>query len=100
MQQERAIILIDGSNFYFKLLDLQLHNLLTFDFSRFAQSLVGKRTLIKATYYIGKVRTDGTKKTANMHANQQRLFDHLKSISLPIHLAICSNLMVSFTKKV
>lgn len=78
MQQERAIILIDGSNFYFKLLDLQLHNLLTFDFSRFAQSLVGKRTLIKATYYIGKVRTDGAKKTANMHANQQRLFDHLK----------------------
>ena len=33
MQQERAIVLIDGSNFYFKLRDLNLHQLLTFDFT-------------------------------------------------------------------
>ncbi len=78
MKPERAIILIDGSNFYFKLRDIQLHKLLTFDFTRFAQSLTGKSTLIYATYYVGKVRTDGTEKTKRMQADQQRLFAHLR----------------------
>jgi uncharacterized LabA/DUF88 family protein len=78
MQPERALILIDGSNFYFKLRDLKLHQLLTFDFSSFAHSLSRNRTLVKATYYIGKVRTDGTGKTNNMLADQQRLFSYLK----------------------
>lgn len=54
IQQERAIILIDGSNFYFKLRDLQLSRLLEFDFLRFAQFLVGNRTLVQATYCIGR----------------------------------------------
>src|SRR5438445_5738668 len=78
MQQERAIVLIDGSNFYFKLRDLQLSKLITFDFSRFAQFLIGDRTLVQATYYVGRLETDGTEKAARMHANQQRLFAHLK----------------------
>jgi len=59
MAQERAIVLIDGSNFYFKLRDLKLHQLLTFDFSSFASSLIGKNRLVSASYYVGKVRTDG-----------------------------------------
>ena len=33
---------------------------------------------MSATYYVGKVRTDGTAKTEQLHANQQRLFAHLK----------------------
>lgn len=66
MQQERAIVLIDGSNFYFKLRDLQLSRLLTFDFSRFAQFLVGNRTLVQATYYVGRVETNGTEKATRM----------------------------------
>ncbi len=41
MQHKRASILIDGSNLYFKLRYLKLHQLLTFDFSSFAQSLIG-----------------------------------------------------------
>ncbi len=78
MQQERAIILIDGSNFYFKLRELQLRQLLTFNFSSFAHALIGNRRLVSATYYVGKVRTDSTEKTKRMQANQQRLFAHLK----------------------
>ena len=74
----RAIILIDGSNFYFKLRDLKLHQLLHFDFSQFTTSLVGSSRIVQTVYYVGKVRTDGTAKTAQMHANQQRLFAHLK----------------------
>jgi len=78
MTQKRAIVLVDGSNFYFKLRDLKLHQLLTFDFSSFASSLIGKSKLISATYYVGKVRTDGTERTKKMLADQQRLFAYLK----------------------
>ncbi len=78
MPTKRCIILIDGSNFYFKLKDLKLHNLLEFDFSNFALKLAGKEKIVHATYYIGKIRTDGTKRTNIIHANQQKLFGHLK----------------------
>jgi hypothetical protein len=78
MKQARVLILIDGSNFYFKLRDLQLHHLLSFDFSGFASFLARKHTLVGATYYIGAVRTDGVEKTSTLLANQQRLFAHLK----------------------
>jgi len=78
MPSKRCIILIDGSNFYFKLKDLKLHNLLNFDFSSFALKLSQRDKIIHATYYIGKVRTDGTKRTNIIHANQQKLFEHLK----------------------
>jgi len=78
MAQERAIVLVDGSNFYFKLRDLKLHKLLAFDFSSFASSLIERNRLVSATYYVGKVRTDGTEKTKILLANQQRLFAHLR----------------------
>jgi uncharacterized LabA/DUF88 family protein len=74
MNQERCIILIDGSNFYFKLKDIQLNDLLRFNFSGFAKLLSNKYTLVKSIYYIGKVRTDGTKRTKKLHSDQQKLF--------------------------
>lgn len=78
MPTKRCIILIDGSNFYFKLKDLKLHNLLEFDFSSFVIKLAGKDKLVLSTYYIGKIRTDGIKRTNIIHANQQKLFAHLR----------------------
>lgn len=36
---ERRLILLDGSNFFFKLKSLQLHNLLSFDFTAFSSLL-------------------------------------------------------------
>lgn len=78
MKPKRALIFIDGSNFYFKLRDLHLHHLLTFDFSAFARSLTGSDPLAAATYYVGAVRTDGTAKTQELFNNQRRLFAHLK----------------------
>jgi len=71
--------LIDGSNFYFKLKDLDFHNLLSFDFSSFAKDLADRNNrVVQANYYIGKVRTDGGKRTREMQANQQKLFALLK----------------------
>ncbi|OIN93874.1 hypothetical protein COS81_01225 [candidate division WWE3 bacterium CG06_land_8_20_14_3_00_42_16] len=78
MAPERCLVLIDGSNFFFKLKDLRLHKLLSFDFSAFTKFLLRNHTLVSATYYVGKVRTDGTKKTKQLHASQQKLFVHLK----------------------
>ena len=79
MAKKKCIVLVDGSNFYFKLRDLKLHKLLQFNFLNFAKMLSGKDEIINASYYVGAVRTDGTKKTQKMLANQQRLFSHLKN---------------------
>ena len=78
MAKERCIILIDGSNFYFKLKDLKLHNLLNLNLSDFATFLASKQKVVQATYYIGKVRTDGTQKTQELFNNQRKLLAHLK----------------------
>lgn len=75
---ERCIILIDGSNFYFKLKDLKFHNLLNFNFSKFAKFLARSRKIVSANYYVGKVRQDGSSQSDKMLASQQKLFATLK----------------------
>lgn len=74
----RCLVLIDGSNFYFKLKDLSLHSLLEFNFSKFAKFLIRSEKLIGAKYYVGRVRQDGTEHVDKMLANQQKLFEKLK----------------------
>lgn len=76
--QQTCLILIDGSNFYFKLKDLQLHDLLNFDFSAFIKMLAGNDEVVGTTYYIGAVRTDGTKKSQYLFNEQRKLLTHLK----------------------
>ncbi|OGH37970.1 MAG: hypothetical protein A3B44_03380 [Candidatus Levybacteria bacterium RIFCSPLOWO2_01_FULL_38_21] len=78
MSKKRCIILIDGSNFYFKLKDLKLHNLLNFDFTAFATKLAKDQEITHATYYVGKIRTDGTKHTQKLFSSQRKLLAHLK----------------------
>ncbi len=78
MTNKKCIILIDGSNLFFKLKDLQLHNLLSLNFSAFTKKLAKNCEVVKSIYYVGKIRTDGIKKTQEMHTNQQKLFEHLK----------------------
>src|SRR5205807_2316715 len=63
---------------YFKLRDLQLHQLLTFDFSQFCTFLTNNQQVISATYYVGAVRTDGTVKTQQLYQNQRKLLSHLR----------------------
>ena len=78
MAKKRCTVLIDGSNFYFKMKELRLHHLLQFDFSSFIKFIAKKYRVVFATYYIGKIKTDGTDKTAQLHASQQKLFAHLR----------------------
>ena len=74
----KCIVLIDGSNFYFKLKDLNLHRELEFDFYAFAKKLADKHQIVDCVYYVGAVRTDGTKHTQKLFNRQQKLFAHLK----------------------
>lgn len=55
MKQGKCIIIIDGSNFYFKLKDLRLHHLIDFDFASFAKWLAGKDKIRHVTYYVAMV---------------------------------------------
>lgn len=75
---QKCLILIDGSNFYFKLKDLRLHNLLCFDFSSFAAFLARSEKVVGAKYYVGRVRQDGTAHADKLLANQQKLLETLK----------------------
>ncbi|PIU03606.1 hypothetical protein COT44_02305 [Candidatus Shapirobacteria bacterium CG08_land_8_20_14_0_20_39_18] len=65
--------MIDGSNFYFKLKDLELHNLLSFDFSKFIKLLEKQDKLVSACYYVGRIRQDGSNKTEKLFDSQQKL---------------------------
>ena len=78
MNKKRSIILIDGSNFYFKLKDLNLQHLLEFDFSGFVEFLSRNNEIISGVYYVGAVRTDGTRRAQKMYKNQRKLFAHLR----------------------
>lgn len=86
MIKSRCIIIIDGSNFYFKLKDIKLHNLLEFDFSGFAKMLAWKDTIVSTTYYVGKIRTDGTEKTQKLFNDQRKLLAHLRKHKLKYSL--------------
>ena len=55
---------------------------LSFDFQNFCFSLAKNTDLISCTYYVGEVKTIGTKKSQKMYENQQRLISHLKKNKL------------------
>lgn len=78
MTKKRVIIIIDGSNFYFKLKELKLHDLLNLDFSGFVKKLSKNYKVVDVCYYVGKVKTGNSEKSKELHANQQRLFAHLR----------------------
>jgi uncharacterized LabA/DUF88 family protein len=78
MAKKRSIILIDGSNFYFKLKSVGIENTLDFNYSNFASYLSKKTTLVKAIYYVGAVKARKSSKAREMHANQQKLFANLR----------------------
>lgn len=82
MIKKKAIIFIDGSNFYFKLKDYDMHDLLKFDFKKYDKWLAKNDILVKVFYYIGKIRTDGTKKTQQLFNSQRKLLFHLRENSI------------------
>ncbi|TSC76782.1 MAG: hypothetical protein G01um101433_671 [Parcubacteria group bacterium Gr01-1014_33] len=79
--KERVFAIIDGSNFYHRLKELQglEGNLLDFRYTNFVQWLTGERSIVQKTYYIGVVRAKpDDKKAQTLRRNQQRLFAELR----------------------
>lgn len=83
---KRSLILIDGSNFYFKLKDLKLHNLLEFHFGKFSTFLARSNKVVGVRYYVGRVRQDGTDRADKLLANQQKLLANLKKYQVQYSL--------------
>ena len=76
---ERVAIFIDGSNFYFKLKELNIGHLLNLDLGKFAKFIARNRKIVKKCYFIGKVRQDGTPKSERLFDGQQKLLGRLKN---------------------
>lgn len=87
----RAIVFIDGSNFYHRLKYLTAQNsgtsLLSFDFGGFCKWLCGEHTAVEIRYYIGAIRQQkNNKKSEKMYADQQRMFFKLQRQGITIVL--------------
>lgn len=89
MKKERVFVVIDGSNFYNRLKEepLGLHNLLNFDYVKFANWLVRKRKLICVRYYVGAIRTEkGNPKSFELYKNQRKVIGRLKKNNIEVSL--------------
>jgi uncharacterized LabA/DUF88 family protein len=76
---ERVFIIIDGNNFYHRLKELKLTNLLSFDYEKFAQFLFGRRILASKNYYIGAIREErNNPKSKELMIGQQKLIGKLQ----------------------
>lgn len=79
MHRENCLILIDGSNFYFKLRELNVHRLLNLDFLAFIRFLANDLHINNCYYYVGAIKTDGSTHTQTIFDAQRKLLAHLRS---------------------
>jgi len=77
--KNRVFIIIDGNNFYHRLKELELKNLSSFNYRKFAQFLIGGRNLILSKYYIGAIREESNNpRSRELMVNQQKLLGKLQ----------------------
>jgi len=77
--EDRIFIIIDGNNFYHRLKELGLKDLLSFNYGKFSQFLVGNRNLVLSKYYIGAIREESNNlKSRELMASQQKLLGKLQ----------------------
>jgi len=82
MKKEKIFIIIDGSNFYHRLKELKLRNLLSFNYQKFAKLLLRNKTreLALAKYYIGAIKAKtNNPKSFELWRNQRILLSCLKN---------------------
>lgn len=86
----RAIVFIDGSNFYHRLKTLiepirAEASLLRFNFRAFAEWLVQPNQLMGVRYYIAALRRyNNNEKSEQLYAAQQKLVGYLQQQNIPI----------------
>ena len=79
---KKAIVFIDGSNFYYRLKNLTKRSrkisLLNFNYREFCLWLCEDFEVVDIRYYIGAIeRRTGNEKSERLYADQQRLFKKL-----------------------
>jgi len=70
----RALLFIDGNNWYHSLRDLGLHNVAGLDYAALSRKLVGPSEWLGTRYYIGQVRQVGN---TQLYADQRRFLASL-----------------------
>jgi uncharacterized protein (TIGR00288 family) len=79
----KKIVLIDGSNFYHKLKDLDLHKGI-FDYKSFA-NWISEDGEVKCKYYVGVIRQElGNPKSKEMYAKQRKFFSVIEKQDIEI----------------
>ena len=79
MDKERVFILIDGNNFYHRLKELELINLLTLDYEKLTKFLISRRFLVSKNYYIGAIREESNNpKSKQLMSGQRKLTGNLQ----------------------
>src|SRR3989339_825831 len=79
-KQKRVAVYIDGSNFFYKLRDIDISNITYFDYGGLADWLARDREIISKRYYVGVIRAkESDKRGQILRKNQVRLFNHLSS---------------------
>ena len=73
---DRAILFIDGNNWYHSLSELGVADLGRLNYAKISEKLVAPRTWIGTRYYIGQVQQ---KRNPRLYADQRRFLAHLKA---------------------
>lgn len=78
-EKEKVFIFIDGNNFYHRLKELRLSNLLSFDYEKFIKFLISHRFLVSKNYYIGAIREESNNpKSKQLMIGQRKLTGKLQ----------------------
>jgi uncharacterized LabA/DUF88 family protein len=72
----RALLFIDGNNWYHSLRDIGLHNVAGLDYAALSRKLVGPSEWLGTRYYIGQVRQVGN---TQLYADQRRFLASLRA---------------------
>ncbi len=79
MSKQKSVVIIDGSNFYYKLKELKLRRLSSFNYTKFCLFISKNTQLIQKYYCIGKIRAkQNDVKARRMMAKQQSFITRLK----------------------
>lgn len=82
---DRAVLFIDGNNWYHSLSELGVADLGRLDYAKISEKLVGPRTWIGTRYYIGRVQQRGN---SRLYADQRRFLAYLEATDprISVHL--------------
>lgn len=82
---DRAILFIDGNNWFHSLRNAEVNNLGRLDYRKISRKLIGPRDWLETRYYIGQVSQKGNRK---LYADQRRFLASLQATDhrISVHL--------------